>query len=246
LGAGVALSAVTAAVPSATAQELEWATQAGSNSFADGRGIATDPRGNSYVTGEFFGTATFGAGEANETMLEAAGGFDVFVAKYARDGTLLWATSAGGATGDSGNGIQTDPRGNSYVTGEFSGTATFGAGEANETVLEAVITDRGNPAVFVAKYARDGTTGYHAPFARISSSPVSWLTRNATGWQSRSLQQGMPLGDRSPAYHSCDSTGSADAAVATSTTIRATDQSISLSPKCKHQDRAGAKTRSAS
>jgi hypothetical protein len=37
----------------------------------------------------------------------------------------------------------------------------------------------------------------------------------------------IPLGDRSPAYHSCDSAGSADAAVATSTTIRATNESIS-------------------
>ena len=60
----------------------------------------------------------------------------MFVAKYARDGTLLWATSAGGIScGRQGLGIATDPRGNSYVTGDFSGTATFGAGEANETVL---------------------------------------------------------------------------------------------------------------
>ena len=51
------------------------------------------------------------------------------------------------------------------------------------------------------------STGYHAPFAWISSRPVSWLTRDATGWQSRSLQQGIPLGDRSPTYHSCDSAG---------------------------------------
>ena len=76
------------------------------------------------------------------------------------------------------------------------------------------------------------STGYHAPFAWISSRPVSWLTRNATGWQSRSLQQGMPLGDRSPAYHSCDSAGSADAAVATSMTLRATDKSIPDLQKC--------------
>jgi hypothetical protein len=40
------------------------------------------------------------------------------------------------------------------------------------------------------------------------------------------LQQGIPFGDRSPAYHSCESAGSADAAVATSTTIRATNDGI--------------------
>jgi hypothetical protein len=70
------------------------------------------------------------------------------VAKYARDGTLLWATSAGGASNDSGFGVATDHRGNIYVTGSFRGTATFGAGEANETVLEAMAIED----VFVAKY----------------------------------------------------------------------------------------------
>jgi secreted PhoX family phosphatase len=116
---------------------LLWATSADN---AIGHGIATDPRGNSYVTGFFTTplTATFGAGEANETVLEGGG---VFVAKYAQDGTLLWATSAGGARGQ---GIATDPRGNSYVT--------------NETVLEHADRDRGfSSDEFVAKYARDGT-----------------------------------------------------------------------------------------
>ena len=131
---------------------LLWARSAGGDSSGVSLGLATDPRGNSYVTGEFSGTATFGAGEANETVLEAGDGVDLFVAKYARDGTLLWATSAGGASYDSARGIATDPRGDSYVTGEFSGTATFGAGEANETVLEAVASSD----VFVAKYDPDG------------------------------------------------------------------------------------------
>jgi hypothetical protein len=131
---------------------LLWATSAGGASLAEVRAIATDPRGNSYVTGFFSDTATFGAGEANETVLEAAFG-DMFVAKYAREGTLLWATSAGGDSSDSAAGIATDPGGNSYVTGFFSGTATFGAGEANETVLGV----SGVLDMFMAKYAPDGT-----------------------------------------------------------------------------------------
>jgi hypothetical protein len=158
LGAGVALSAMAAAVSSATAQELEWATSIrGGAAFSTA--IARVPRGNSYVTGGFFGATTFGAGEINETVLKPVGfegdqvQEDVFVAKYARDGTLLWATSAGGGMSDLGNDIATDSRGNSYVTGSFRGTATFGAGEANETVLR---TSR-LLGLFVAKYARDGT-----------------------------------------------------------------------------------------
>ena len=47
-----------------------------------GAGIGLDASGNSYVTGQFEGSATFGAGEANETTLRSAGGSDIFVAKY--------------------------------------------------------------------------------------------------------------------------------------------------------------------
>jgi hypothetical protein len=114
-----------------------------------GHGIATDVHGNSYVTGLFSGTATFGMGEADETILSVVSGLGVFVAKYAPDGILLWATSAGGW----GHGIATDVRGNSYVTGWFSGTTTFGMGEANETMLSSWPSPTG---LFVAKYARDG------------------------------------------------------------------------------------------
>ena len=112
--------------------------------------IATDARGNSYVSGSFRGTTTFGAGQDNETVLNSAGDEDVFVAKYAPNGTLLWAKSAGGSQSDAETGIATNARGNSYVIGSSKGTATFGAGEHCETVL----SEAGG---FVAKYAPDGT-----------------------------------------------------------------------------------------
>jgi predicted Rdx family selenoprotein len=130
---------------------LLWARRAGCDSECVGVSIATTPRGESYVTGGFNGTATFGPGEPNETTLTAAGLAepDIFVAKYARDGALLWARRDGGTETDGGSGIATTPRGESYVTGSFMGTATFGLGERNETTL----TPGGG---FVAKYARDG------------------------------------------------------------------------------------------
>jgi len=43
--------------------------------------IAVDGSGNSYVTGKFSGSATFGPGETNETTLVSAGFVDIFIAK---------------------------------------------------------------------------------------------------------------------------------------------------------------------
>ena len=54
-----------------------------------GYGIAVDTAGSSVVTGSFVGTATFSAGEPNETTLTSRGENDVFVAKYSPGGALL-------------------------------------------------------------------------------------------------------------------------------------------------------------
>lgn len=68
------------------AQDLEWAKQAGGTEVDNGHGITVDGSGNSYVTGIFRGTATFGGGEANKTVLISSGWNDIFVAKYKSDG----------------------------------------------------------------------------------------------------------------------------------------------------------------
>ena len=47
--------------------------------------IAVDAEGNSVVTGRLSGSATFGAGEPNETVLISAGFQDIFVAKFNGD-----------------------------------------------------------------------------------------------------------------------------------------------------------------
>ena len=70
-----------------------------------------------------------------------------YVAKYDASGELIWARRAGGATSDYGLAIAVDGSGNSYVTGYFQGSATFGASEPNETTL----TSAGSRDIFVVK-----------------------------------------------------------------------------------------------
>ena len=139
--------------------DLVWAKRAaGGGTGSDvGFGIAVDGSGNSYVTGHFFGSATFGPGEINETTLTTAGFFsDIFVAKYDASGDLVWAKRAGGTRTDSGNGIAVDGSGNSYVTGLFEDSATFGPGESNETTLTGAGSDDLADDIFVAKYDASG------------------------------------------------------------------------------------------
>jgi Beta-propeller repeat len=99
-----------------------WAVSAGGNNIANGSGIAVDGSGNSYVIGNFHGTATLGS-----TTLTSKGQGDIFVAKLNSDGQFLWVVSAGGTSNNFGRSIAVDGSGNSYISGDVMGTATFGS-----------------------------------------------------------------------------------------------------------------------
>ncbi len=145
--------------------DLVWAKRAGGTIADFASGIAVNGSGNSYVSGQFAGSATFGVGETSETTLTTAGGRDIFVAKYDASGDLVWAKRAGGTGADSASGIAVDGADNSYVTGDFAGSATFGAGETNETTLPSA----GAPDIFVAKF------GLGVPTLTSLSMPIALL-----------------------------------------------------------------------
>lgn len=120
-----------------------WAKKAGGTSYDYGTGIATDASGNVYVTGLFLGTASFGTLSITSISTD----YDVFIAKYAPDGTALWVNKGGGSAWDVGSGVTIDKSGNCFVTGAFRGTATFGT---------ASLVSAGNYDGFVAKYDSTG------------------------------------------------------------------------------------------
>jgi hypothetical protein len=128
---------------------LVWARQAGLDFIPGvvdvgkhGRGISVDSDGASYVTGHF-GTDL--------------GEMSVFVAKYDTNGNLLWVKHASNdgvvSSLATGSAISVDAAGASYVTGRFSGSITFGPGEATQMTL----TSAGFYELFVAKYSASGT-----------------------------------------------------------------------------------------
>jgi len=133
-----------AAILMAQTPEWQWAVAATGPEDCGHYGwyIATDSKGNQYVTGCFAATVNFGS-----HTLTSNGSWDIFVAKLDADGNWLWAVNAGGAGSDLGREIAIDGAGNIYVTGYFNSTATFG---------DHTLTSSGYPDIFVAKLDVDG------------------------------------------------------------------------------------------
>lgn len=121
----------------------QWATAGGGGSTDGGNSIAVDGSGNISIIGTFNGTASFGT-----ATLTSTGSSDIFVAKLNNTGVWQWSVGAGGTGTDEGNGITVDGSGNSYITGNFSGTASFGS---------TALTSYGLGDIFVAKLNSSGS-----------------------------------------------------------------------------------------
>jgi hypothetical protein len=132
---------------------LLWARDAGGTGYDAGYSVTALLDNSTVVTGSFQGIATFGPGEYNQTILFADGTNDMFIARYDPDGILIWAKHAGGTDFTIGNAITDLPLGWTIVTGDFAGSATFGYGEPNKTVLNSI----GNDDIFIAQYDPYGT-----------------------------------------------------------------------------------------
>ncbi len=130
----------------ANAQSWLWAnsTSAGINK------IVVDENGNSYVTGFFGDTVTFG-----NTLLVSSGGADIFVVKYNASGLVQWARKAGGTLNDVGRGVGIDGNGNIYVAGYYS--EDFDSGSTAPCVFGgSTIFSSGETEIFLAKYDSTG------------------------------------------------------------------------------------------
>ncbi len=114
---GATASAAAAADPS-----YAWATQAGGMNSDYSNSVSALPDGSSIISGQFNGTATFGA-----TSLISAGASDAFAAKVNADGSYAWAIQGGGTGPGYASGVSVLPDGSSIITGSFIGTASFGA-----------------------------------------------------------------------------------------------------------------------
>jgi hypothetical protein len=121
---------------------LLWAKRVADQLSSQASAIAADGQGNVIVAGGFVGVADFGGGS-----LQSAGGADVFAAKFAVDGTLLWVRSFGDPADQMADSVAVDGDGNIVLTGSFAGAIDFGGG---------FLHSAGGQDVFVVKLDANG------------------------------------------------------------------------------------------
>ena len=125
------------------AQCWQWATGLGGADMETPTSAAVDPNGHMAITGEFIGTAVFGT-----YTLVATSGRDVFTVLLDSSGVVM---NAMGGVGDGpeniGTGVAFDANGNVFITGNFTGTISFG-----DVTLESA----GSGDIFIVKYDAGG------------------------------------------------------------------------------------------
>lgn len=127
--------------------QVIWAVKAGGSGSDRALSVKSDASGNIYITGFYYGAATFGS----ITLNSVSGSQDGFIAKLDANGTFLWAKSFGGTLAEWGNAIAIDDLGNPVITGQFQGTSNFSG--TNLTSMINPNTSFSSFDVFIAKYS---------------------------------------------------------------------------------------------
>lgn len=150
----------------------QWARQLTGQIQPSTNGLVVDEAGNTVVCGDFYGTLTIGA----LPPLTSAGQSDVFVAKFAADGTPLWVRSAGGADFDSALDVAIDGEGRITITGYFQSPSI--------TVGSTTLNKLGNMDILVAQYDANGIAQWAQRYGWTANSGTEWgraIVADATG-----------------------------------------------------------------
>lgn len=132
-----------------------WVRNAGSAGRDEAKSVICDPAGNIYITGMHSASVTFGS-----TTLTAPNGYvNMFLVKYAPDGSVIWAKTAGGDYDDVGWSMTMDASDKIYITGEYNAYALWDS---------QPLTTSGSAEVFVACYDNAG----NAQWARSAGGPI--------------------------------------------------------------------------
>ena len=120
-----------------------WSKRFGDTAAQVGKAVAIGPSGEVVLVGDNSGVVDFGAGGA----LTSAGGTDVVIASFDKDGTPLWSKQLGNNAAQLANGVALDATGNVVIAISFAGAVNFGGGN---------LTSAGGSDIGIAKLTTDG------------------------------------------------------------------------------------------
>jgi hypothetical protein len=125
------------------AGKLLW-SRAGQGPGVDyGLGVATDGKGNAYLTGEFSEGFSLGG-----KSLRSRGSTDVYAAKFDTEGALVWLKQSGGNGSDNAYVDVMDGRGGLLVAGAYAGT---------QQLDHLALTSKGSGDAYVARLDLEGS-----------------------------------------------------------------------------------------
>jgi gliding motility-associated-like protein len=129
---------------------LVWYKNFGGNYSDRAYDLAIGPDQNIVVTGQFFGSVTFGS----TTLQSTSNSKDIFLLKLDSNGDVIWALKEGGDLAENAYGVTVDNQNNVILTGQFKGNSTI----ANSNFTSAIdpVNNDFSFDLFISKYDAAG------------------------------------------------------------------------------------------
>jgi hypothetical protein len=144
-----------------------WSQGFGDRGLQRGQSLAVDGLGNVVITGDFGDEVDFGGGP-----LVSAGSFDIFVAKFASDGSHIWSQSFGDGSSQNPTSICAGGSNEIGVTGSFQGSVDFGGGP---------MTSAGSADIFVTVFDASGNHAWSRHFGDTTAQVGTGVMLRPTG-----------------------------------------------------------------
>ena len=125
-----------------------WVKSEGGAEGDTGYGITFDNLGNVIVTGQFKGNAQIGLNNFSSAIDPNTGlpAYDIFISKYDSNGNDLWSIQGIAKYDDRGLALKVDQNNDIYVTGQFSDTLIIAGSQHNNTIYNAGMLIKLDPA----------------------------------------------------------------------------------------------------
>lgn len=141
---------------------LLWSKHFAGNSVEHRFALAIDDQENIFFSGAFAAALDFGLGP-----LPTTANAEVFLAKFDKDGKVLWNKSFGSVQDQDGYGLALDRQGNAVISGYFENQIDFGSGVMSSAGM--FIAD-----AFLAKFDGTGRNLWSKHFGGTSGPAVAY------------------------------------------------------------------------